>query len=154
MKSRYTSTDVRSPNHGKLYFLCSAYGADSVEVPCTIPVTMALHDLSLMTILHCVCPAIDMRSGETYTFDDNGRVPYVLAATVVCLRQQQNQRVATLQASDFATDIHGMPKHAGSVECAASVQKAIVCQWIGLQVYCIAMGKAHVKIWSFKFRPT
>mmetsp|Transcript_95886 Transcript_95886/g.286215 ORF Transcript_95886/g.286215 Transcript_95886/m.286215 type:complete len:357 (-) Transcript_95886:103-1173(-) len=59
-------------------------------------------------------PIVDRRSGERYTFDELGRVPFVVSATVICLRQRPGFREADpvhghalLREAELASDRFG-----------------------------------------------
>lgn len=77
----------------------------------------------------------DALSGEIYTFDDAGRIPFVLAATVVCLRRQARPAVS-LKDSDLATNARG---ERGSLSLAMHDGELVFSS--GFQVL---VGQSHV----------
>ena len=63
---------------------------------------------NLRRIEHNHPPVYDRRSGELYEYDKLGRVPYVLAATVICLRRRKQPFDAIkIYEHDLAIDKDG-----------------------------------------------
>ena len=79
---------------------------------------------STRTVPHDHPPVHDRRSGELYTFDERGRVPYSLAATVICLRRRAAGTFApsTLRKAELATDAHGGAWRGGRASERASAR--------------------------------
>ena len=74
----------------------------------TSSLTKKNNNNNLRRIEHNHPPVYDRRSGELYEYDKLGRVPYVLAATVICLRRRKQPFDAIkIYEHDLAIDKDG-----------------------------------------------